>query len=188
MELHLTEEGKPKYQGFIKIWSSNSQTGEKKLLIDKSNTILNQGSDLLAFCLTGKPNSGISHLYLGYNNTPSFPGTGVNIDKTDPSMRIDANYGYLRIPLSYAPSFLKSEGYLNNIPVFSILLSNPASYIVGASPTFDDNSYMYEIALAAETVPGTPASDMVFSKADFGPLVYSQEHNLTISWGISFNS
>ena len=125
---------------------------------------------------------------VGYNNSNGFTGPGVSVDKADPSFRIDSNYGYLKIPLTFPASFLNETNYANNIPVFTVLLSNPNSFKVSTSPTFGSSSKMFEVGLVAETSPGTTAGDKVFSRAQFTPLTYDPSHNLTISWGIKFTA
>lgn len=192
MDLKIHEQRETLYQGnedckgFIKIWSSDSNTGESKLLLEHRNTILYQGADLLAAALTGQANAKITHFYLGYNNASSF--TPVAVDKANSQFKIDSDYNYLKIPLTFPATFLKEPNYENNIPVFTVLLSNPNDYRVGLTPSFNSSSKMFEVGLVAALVTGSNTGDKVFARAQFTNITYDSTHNLTISWGIKFTA
>jgi hypothetical protein len=138
--------------------------------------------------LAGQPHAKISHFYIGYNNNAGFTGTATIIDKTNSTFLIDANYGYLKIPLTFPASYLEEPNYQHNIVVFTILLANPDPFKQGASPIFNSSSKMFEIGLVAALNPDGNNNDAVFSRAQFTPLQYDPGFNLTISWGIRFSS
>lgn len=176
------------YSGFLKIWKS-SPTQQPELVLDKQNTILYQGSDLLAKALSGDADAFISHMYIGYQNANdnlfSIPVVNKDIlvnpftDYTDPT-------GYLRIPLSFPATFANETNYDNNIVVFTTQISGSLTG-EGSSAVFQDSapeSRVYEAALVA----GLGNGDKVFSRITFDPIIYDQDYNLTISWGVKFTS
>lgn len=189
---------KPAYVGFIKIWQSNPKTGESKLLVDKKNTILYTAADILAKAIGGDPYAKISHMYLGYtNDTPP-------VDPIDPSSTLftlsggNPDYGYIRVPLAFNPSYSAETNYDNNIVIFTTILSNTTGLIAqnGVNPppaTLTSGvSQIYECALASAFNPSATASshedDKPFSRVTFTPIVYDSGFNLTVSWGIKFVS
>lgn len=174
--------------GFIKVWKSNPKTGSSELILEKKNTILYSGADLLAYALAGQSHAKISHFYVGYNNDVSFIGAEEGVDKSNSTFLVDSNYGYLRIPLTFPASFMLDENYEHNIVVFTIFLSNPAPFKQGSSPTFGLNSKMFEVGLVAALNTDSSSNDAMFSRAQFTPITFDPEHNLTISWGIRFTS
>lgn len=174
--------------GFIKIWKVNPKTGDKELVLDKKNTILYGGADILAYAITGKENSAISHFYLAYNNTPGFVAPDYTVDKANPSFTASGQYGYLRVPLTFPAAFLKDTNYNNNIPVFTILISDPYAYQVAGSPSFSADSSVFELGLVSALTPNSPAGDIVFARAQFTPIIYDPTFNFTISWGVKFSA
>jgi hypothetical protein len=170
--------------GFVKVWKTDVLSGETELLVDKKNMILKGGAKLIAYALAGKPMSNIWGMYIGYNN-----GDG-EFDK--PSIDIDYNYkfsdyqaednfGYLREPLTFTPSFLSSPGYTDNTVLFSTMITS-ASAAGGA--VFDETSRIYEVALVAVEDPTSTVRDTVFSRTNFNPIKYDSNYNFTITWGV----
>lgn len=185
---YLHYQGNKDFGGFIKIWQHNSETGASKLIVDQKNTILYGGADLLAYALAGQAHARISHFYVGYNNNAGFTGPGSPVDKTNSTFLVDADYGYLKIPLTFPASYLEEANYQHNIVVFTILLANPNPFRQGASPTFSSSSKLFEVGLVAALNPDGNNNDVVFSRAQFTPLQYDPGFNLTISWGIKFTA
>lgn len=185
--------------GFFKIWEVNPKTGSKRLLIDKKNMILNSGADILAQALAGVSNSSISHIYVGYNNVAS-SFTPPTIDKAY-SVKFDTygtglytTYGYLRLPLAYTPSFMAQSGYKNNIALFTGVIATSDNYYGAQFRSSVDGdvdnppSQLFEVALVSATDPSSPAQDKIFSRANFDPVTYDPNFNLTITWGIQFQA
>jgi hypothetical protein len=195
---HNIDEGTifKKMQGFFKIWAVDPVSGQRHLLIDKKNMILNEGADLLAAALAGVKYSNISHIYIGYKNHADGTFDKPVIDKeysvkfTSYNSGEYADFGYLRLPLAYSPSFINQDGYQSNITVFTAVVATgdtangavfrPEDY-GGAQP-----SQIFEVALVAATDPSGQAQDKVFSRAQFEPLLYNPSYNLTITWGVQF--
>jgi hypothetical protein len=192
-ETYLNHKGK----GFIKVWAVNPKTGDKSLLVDKSNLILNGGADLLAQALAGVSSTGISHIYVGYN---TFDGTFTApvIDR-EYSVKFPNygsgsydTYGYLRLPLAYTPSFIGQTGYDNNVVVFTAIISSAgnahgADFVSSADAGMGNPaSQIFEVGLVAALDPTSSAQDVVFSRANFTPLLYDPNFNLTITWGVQF--
>lgn len=184
----------PKMNGFIKIWKSSPITGESQLLVDKKNTILYSGSDLLAKSLGGQVNTKISHMYLGYSNNVSVPDNTYVISKSNGAFVKDGDRGYLRVPLTFPASYLTEDNYANNIVVFTVLINNASGFVVSGSATLTNStSKFFEIALASAldptaTVNDHVGKDMVFSRVAFERIAYDSTFNLTISWGVKFTS
>lgn len=182
------------FSGFFKIWAVDPVTGKKQLLRDQKNMILNEGADLLAQALAGVPYAKISHMYIGYKNYADNTFTRPTIDKTYsvkfPSYTVGQNLGYLRLPLAYAPSFIAQAGYNSNISLFTSVIATAdnahgapfrASDYGGPAP-----SQIFEVALVAALDPSGQSGDKVFSRANFEPLLYNPNYNLTTTWGIKF--
>jgi hypothetical protein len=186
------------FAGFYKIWRVHKETGEKELLVDNKNLILYQGADLMALSLGGFKNAKISNMYAGYVNSTA-PLTGFTptvIDKqcsvpfTSYGSGLYSNHGYLRVPLAYAPTYQGSTGdYNSNQVIFTSIIASSQTSSGGAAFSFADAgtpSFIFEIALAAAVNTGSSTNDIIFSRANFTPITYDQNYNLTISWGIQF--
>ena len=190
-----------KKSGKIRIWRVDPKSGRRELVVSKKNMILNQGADLLAKALAGEPYAAISHMYIGYKNTTSFtyPDDAPTIDKIY-SIPFSAygssgtyeDFGYLRLPLAYTPSFLEQEGYNGNVALFtSIIASSDNDH--GAAFTSTEASHgghppsqIFEVALVAALDPTSQSQDMIFSRANFNALEYNPSFNLTTTWGVQF--
>lgn len=187
--------------GFFKIWKVNKQTGSSELVVDKKNKILYSGADLMAKALAGVRYAHISHMYVGYKTTSDISGfTPPEIDKEYTNQFIDYNtsetfedLGFLRLPLAHFPTYLNTTNYENNTVIFTTSVTASASPATDASAEFHDSSddspsYLYELALVAALDPTSMSQDLLFSRANFDPIVYDTNYNLTISWGINFIS
>lgn len=183
--------------GFFKIWKVHKQTGARELVIDKKNMILYQGADLMALALAGVKNAKVSHLYVGYKTTADISGfVPPTIDKEysnkfedyDNAVGLE-DLGYLRLPLAFTPTYLSTTDYENNTVIFTAVVSNNTSSFGGAD-FFDSGeatpSHLFEVALVAALDPTGSTKDKIFSRANFEPIVYDSNYNLTISWGIQF--
>lgn len=175
------------FQGFIKIWQSNPVTGEQKLLIDKPNTVLYQGADLLAYALAGVANNKISHMYIGFNNNLVFTPPVIDKAYSNPFSGFVAPFGYLRIPLTLPASYLADTNYTHNVPIFTTMITSGTSEAGGATFT-NGTSQIYEVGLVAATTPSSSSGDAVFSRANFSQIQYDSSFNLTISWGVKFTA
>jgi hypothetical protein len=185
--------------GFFKIWKTNLITGKSELVVDKKNMILYQGADLLALALAGVKNAKISHMYVGYKTVADMTGfEAPTIDKEYSNQFIDYNntsgledLGYLRLPLAFTPSYLNTTNYENNTVLFTSVVSNNTSPFSGAD--FNDSgdmspSHLFEVALVGALDSTSAIKDKIFSRANFTPIVYDANYNLTITWGIQFNA
>lgn len=193
IENYLNHKGK----GFVQVWAVNPTTGEKQLLIDKPNMILNEGADILAQAIAGAENAKISHIYIGYKNTTDLDFTKPHIDP-EYSVKFTyytgsgdyADFGYLRLPLSYSPSFIAQPGFNNNIVIFTTTIASNNLDNSKGQPFQDSGqeppSRIFEVALVAALDPTSSLQDKVFSRANFSPLLYDSNFNLTITWGVQF--
>lgn len=183
-------------QGFFKIWAIDPKTGKRELLRDQPNMILNSGADIVAQALAGVNNSAISHMYIGYKNHIDNTFTKPTIDKeysipfTDYGSGSYSTFGYLRLPLAYAPSFIAQEGYNSNIALFTSVIAT-ADYSYGAPFRSSESvttpqSQIFEVALVSAFDASGAGQDKVFSRANFEPLLYNPNYNLTTTWGVQF--
>lgn len=191
-----TEYSGEMYKGFFKVWESNPETGESTLLLDKQNTILFQGADLLALALAGGANSSITHMYLQYCSIGETPSVDAPV-KTDTytDLAPTATTGYLRVPLSFPAVYTPSAGdYTGNTVLFTVVLNGVVTNVtcnggLGAVP-----GKFYSAALVASGNPGETAAshpnDKLFARITFGatPLTYSSANSLTITWGVRFTA
>lgn len=175
--------------GKIKIWKQPSDLGgPPELVFEKPNMVLYQGADVLANCLAGKQNSAITHMYFGFHNGPTF--WAPTITKADTKATTfdgySAPFGYLRVPLNAAPTFISDPNYDGNIAVFSSTLTAGTSE---AGATFTPGtSYVYEVALVNESVPNDKTKDRIFSRANFTPIQFVSSYNLIVAWSVKFVS
>lgn len=177
--------------GYVSIKGQNPETGEEKLLLDKQNSIMYQGADLIASGLIGRSISKITHLYVGYSNSLSLPANGYEIEKDVTAFSVGANLGWVKVPLTYPAVATTSDDalYVGNIVNFSVLLSNPASFVQAGSAALTNNtSRFFEAALVSETIPGSNAGDKMLARIAFSSITYQQNYNLTVNWGIQITS
>lgn len=187
------------FSGFFKIWKTSKVTGQTELLVERKNMVLYQGMGLLAKALAGVRYASVSHMYIGYKTTDDISGfTPPTIDKEytnkfeDYNVAIGlADLGYLRLPLNFTPTYLTSgEDYEDNVAVFTtVITANNSGLPNGAD--FNDSgdaepSHIFEIALVAALDPTSDGNDVIFSRANFEPILYDPAYNLTVSWGIQF--
>jgi len=185
-------------RGFFKIWAVHPKTGERILLREQDNMILYQGADLLAKALAGVQYANISHMYVGYKNWVDGSFTKPTVDKeyTIPIASYGtpgtyADFGYLRPSLAYSPSFLNQPDYDSNIVLFTNIITT-SNVGEGSSADFRDSDYvgdpsqLFEVALVAALDPSGSSQDVIFSRAQFTPLLYDPNYNLTITWGVQF--
>ena len=169
-------------KGFVKIWKTDPVTGESSLLVDKPNLILKGGAKIITQLLGGNTSYGIWGMYIGYNNNATFTPPVIDIDYTNTfAARADANFGYLREPLTFSPSYSSSAGYDSNTVLFSTMLTSSTKQ---AGANFNNDSNVYEVALISAPAVADPAKDVVFSRTNFNPVKYDNTFNFTITWGV----
>ena len=177
-------------EGFIKAWKTDPKTGLSETVLEKKNTILYQGSDILASALAGQANSAITHMYIGFENATdsSFysSSSAVAKDGTPVMSGYTSPKGYLRVPLAFPASFTNITDYHNNTAIFTTQIISPSSAggAVFNPGTSGVSSYIYEAALVA----AGSVADRIFSRVTFTPITYDNSYNLTISWGVKFTS
>lgn len=184
LELSAEEIKCPQFEGFIKAWKTEVSTGKSELVVDKKNLIMYSGADLLARALGGEANSGISHMYIGFNNTGSFtpiPITKASVASDFWSSLYTDPFGVLRLPLSFAPGYFNDTNYSNNIVLFSVVIASAESFHGAA---FGASSSIYEAALVSAATPSDYRQDQLFSRVNFAPILYETGYNLTIVWGV----
>lgn len=167
--------------GFIKIYQVDQNSGESTLLVDKQNMILRGGAKIIAHALGGNAASKIWGMYIGYNNSSSFSPKAISVDYGNPFSGFDGDFGYLREPLTFSPTFLSSPNYTDNTVLFSTMITT-ASKEGGAE--FNSDSKIYEVALVSAEDSGVAARDTVFSRTNFNPIQYNSSYNFTITWGV----
>lgn len=187
--INFQSEKSPQFKGFIKIWRTEVKTGLTELVIDKPNTVLYQGADLLAFALAGEANAKISHFYIGFKNSVSSPGGPLPaVDKSNsaPMTAYADPYGYLRLPLTFPVSYFNDTNYVNNIPVFTVMITTATTAGGAAFTDASPASWIFEVASVAALNPTDASNDKIFSRVQFTPIQYDSNFNLTISWGVQF--
>jgi hypothetical protein len=169
--------------GFVKIWKTDRLTGESSLVVDKPNMILKGGAKLVAHALGGKPEAKIWGMYIGYNNTEfslsSAPA--ITVDYANPFNEFTSPFGFLREPLTFAPTFMSSADYDENTVLFSTMITSATS---SGGAIFGTDSRIYEVALVAAGDPVSSSKDTVFSRTNFNPIQYNSSYNFTITWGV----
>jgi hypothetical protein len=172
-------------EGFVKIWQFDPIKGCSKLLVDKKNLILKGGAKVIAHALGGDPSAKIWGMYIGYNNNPDFTleanAPSIDVNYTNKFINFVSPAGYLREKLTFAPSYLSSEGYEENTVLFSTMITSASS---AGGADFGVSSQIYEVALVAINDIASPANDTVFSRTNFNPIQYNSSYNFTITWGV----
>jgi len=180
-------ESMPKHtmSGFVKIFEVEPSSGAQHLLVDQPNMILKAGAKIMAYALAGKLNAKIWGMYIGYNNASgSFTAPNIDENYSDP-FKSSVDFGYIREPLTFEPTYLSDAGYEDNIVLFSTMVTS-ANETVGASLE-TDVSKLFEVGLVAAMDPTTAAQDLVFSRTQFNSIVYNANYNLNIVWGIKID-
>jgi hypothetical protein len=170
--------------GFIKIHQVDPASGESLLLVDKQNMILRGGAKLIAHALGGDTNAKIWGMYVGYNNSEGFTKTdspAITVDYANPFSGFVGDFGYLREPLTFTPTYLSSPSYTENTVLFSTMITTAFS---AGGAVFNTDSKIYEVALVAIEDAANPNRDTVFSRTNFNPIQYNSSYNFTITWGV----
>ena len=190
-EINVDASKTPSFSGFIKVWKVHKQTNKAELVVDKHNLVMYQGSDLLAKSLVGYPNAHISHMYIGYMNSATAPTPSKVIDRaySVPLSGYTTPYGALRLPLTFPAAYTAETNYTGNIPVFTVMITT-ATAEWGAAFTSGGGtpSWVFETVLVAALDPSSASSDLIFSRAQFTPIQYDSNYNLTVTWGVKFES
>ena len=144
------------------------------------------GAKLLSYALSGKDNAKIWGMYIGFNNNlmGSFIRPTIDIQYSQPFTALSSEFGYLREPLTFTPHHLSDPGYVDNIALFSVMITS-ANSVSGAAFTHGI-SRIYEVALVGAPDPTNSAKDIVFSRTGFNSILYDTNFNFTITWGIKF--
>lgn len=172
-------------KGHVKIWQTHKETGKSELVVDKKNLVLYSGATILSYALSGNPGYSINTMYIGYCNSGSFTAPTIDLANSQPLNSLNpATFGYLRVPLSFAPSYVSQTNYVNNTAIYTAQISSGTAYF---GPTFTSGtSTIYGLALVAAPNPTNGSQDVYFSRLNFSNLLYSSTYNLTISWGVNF--
>lgn len=174
--------------GFIKVWKTSPVTGETSLVVDQPNMILYGGARLMSYAISGRENSKIWGMYVGFNNSAGGNFTRPVIDPaySQPFASLDPadGFGYLREPLTFTPTYLTDGVYVDNTALFSVMITSASS--VNPTPFLHDVSRIYEVALVGAPDPTNSVKDIVFSRTGFNPIKYDTNFNFTITWGIKF--
>ncbi len=174
--------------GYIKIWNVDQATGKNELIVEHNNLIVKQGADILAAALAGKPNSGITHFYIGYNTDSGFSGgPAITTSDNTGSFSTSGNYGYIRIPLAFPASYLNEATYTGNMVYFTTFLTNGGAFTEHGA-TFANGVKLYCLGLVNGSNPSNDTGDNLFSKVNFGPITYNSANGLAITWGITFRA
>ena len=169
--------------GFIKIYQVDALTSTRELILEQPNMILNNGSRIIAYSLAGVPNSKIWGMYIGYNNDPSGSFEKLAIEGTYAHpFRVDGYFGYIREPLTFDPTYLSDAGYVDNIVLFSTMITAANSTL--GSTLRSGTSSLFEVGLIAALDPSSADKDLVFSRTQFNSITYNSNYNLNIVWGI----
>ena len=154
--------------GHVRIWN----LANRELLLDQSNLITRQGASIAARALSGLPNTGISHMYVGHNTSGTVP--------TPTLGDTVSSFGtHTRIPLSFSPSFANEENYASNLVYFTV-------YINGDSLIADGRKIVELGLVSAQS--SNAADDLLFSHIAFSPIIYQSSYGLAITWGLTFRS
>jgi hypothetical protein len=172
--------------GFIKVWKTSPTSGKSELVVDQPNLVLTNGAKLLAYALGGKENAKIWGMYIGFNNNAlgQFTRPTIDIQYSSPFDALSNDFGYLREPLTFTPSYYSDPGYQDNTVLFSTMITSATS-AHGASFT-NSVSRIYEVALVAALDPNNSSRDIVFSRTGFNSILYDSNFNFTVTWGIKF--
>lgn len=178
-------------EGYFRLSSYSPTTGETKLLVDKKNKIMYPSTEVVARGLAGLPNASVSHLYLAYNNDGVYPANGYTISESDSSFELDAQSGYLRIPITMAPTITAAQDGSYQLITFTVLVNQPDAFKVTGSPNLSNASDFFEASLVCQTDPNGSVSntvgDRVVARVAFQRLSYDSTFSLTVSWAIKLS-
>jgi len=170
--------------GHVRIWATDNDSGKYKLVVDKSNLILYSGATVMSNALAGTPNSAVTGFYVSYCNSSSFTAPVIDLPNSNPITAYTAPFGFLRLALAYNPSFSSQTNYLNNTVIFTTQVASATSS--GGAAFTSGVSNIFECALVAIPNFSSIASDTVFSRINFNPILFNSSQSLTIAWSVSF--
>lgn len=169
------------FSGHIDIWKFDPVTGKREKVVSKSNTVLKQGAKIITHSLAGSLDYKIRYFYVGYCNNVSFTPPVIDTDYTVPFSSLPGGFGYLREPITFSPSFSSDATYTDNSVFFTATVSSTS---VGSGASFTSGtSKIYEVGLVAAPT-GNVTGDLVLARTNFNSLVYDNNENLVITWGL----
>lgn len=177
---------KDQMAGYVKIWLVDKETGKTKLIVDKRNLILYSGANVLSNALSGVPNSAINYFYVSYNNSGSFSPPVIDLADSNPITSYTTPFGFLRLPLSFSPSYSSAPNYTNNTSFYTTQVSSATA--AGGAAFISGTSSIFECALINAANPSNIAQDTVFSRINFNPILFDGSSSLTVVWGVEFLS
>jgi hypothetical protein len=167
--------------GHVKIWKHNVKDGSTQLVVEKPNMIVYGGADVAAKALSGQPNTGITHMYVGISSSNTAATAAQLTDSITTFGTINTNF--VKLPIAFSPSFSNEANYTSNLVYFSV-------YITGSTVTngYYINSLGLVNASIPTTNPNTTVGDKLFSRITFTPIAYDSSHGLAICWGVTFRA
>ena len=164
-------------KGRVRMWEYSPEKGYGRMLYDAPNLITYEGSSVAARALAGVAGSGITHMYVGYDQ--------VGDSTTTPTVALDCNTSSftspLIVPLAFSPGFSNSSSnYVDNVVYFTI-------YLTGFDDTRTTSLVSGDSINSLGLVNVTNTYSWLFSKIAVSPAI-TYNHSLAITWGVTFTA
>lgn len=163
-------------KGHVRMWEFSKERGYGRLIYEASNLITYEGASVAARAIAGQPNSGVSHMYIGYylagdTQTLITPALGNNVSSFGSQKLI--------LPLSFAPTFGSTgTDYEANIVYFT-------TYLTGFDAARETSLVSGDTINSLGLVNRTNSYDYLFSRIAIDPIV-EYTHSVAITWGLTF--
>ena len=177
--------------GFVRLFLIDKDTGQKTLLVEKHNTILYSGADIMAASPTGDLSYNVACMYFEYKNL-TLPGDAISAPTYDRTGGIDYYnaladpYDVIRVPLTTSPAIASSDAtkYSGNQVTFYAATEGIAGAIASLPFADANNSAVFGVGLVATPDWTTQASDVVFARTYVDKVLKAANYEIGCAWVI----
>ena len=183
-------------QGCIRIISFNPLTNEVNKVVEKRNTILFEGADILALLIAGQSDYNVSAMYIEYENlaSPGDPITPPTFDRSGGvayynGLGASPTIDFLRVPITVSPAFSTSgTDYENNIVTFFGVTEGTVGFH-GKTFSPSSNSAVFGAALVAAPDLQDQSQDKVYARTYTGidKVLKQTGFEIGVTWQARFN-
>jgi hypothetical protein len=164
------------------------RVGPPDVLVDQRNLIMAPSSEVMAMALAGRPNTRISHLYLGYVKSTGTPYVPPGLTPADTTFPVTTERGLVRVPLTFPGLLTPPDTGSDWLATFVFTVNSLTAFVAPGGPVLTGSTWLDEAGLVTATDPASsPANrtgDRVFARVRFTDVAHDDTYNLSISWGI----
>ncbi|MDO4568755.1 MAG: helix-turn-helix domain-containing protein [Planctomycetia bacterium] len=160
------------------VMAGKNNDGEYVFIDNASNQIQSEYAQILAKALTGVTGGVVSHMYVAYNNDAAPTADAFDVsDGVEYFVNLTGSKDFIKVPVIVLPS--KTEDSSR----FQVIVGNSVGY---RGLVFNESSWVYCIALVAETASDDVTRDKIFARLNWTPPRQKTADQLSIDWTIKF--